>query len=53
MAELCTEFELHASQVIDWKRQLPEGADNVFGADSQTAPTVDFAPLHAKVGQLA
>jgi hypothetical protein len=26
MAELCKEFELHASQVIEWKRQLLEGA---------------------------
>ncbi len=25
MAELCPEFELHASQVIDWKRQLLDG----------------------------
>jgi len=23
MAELSKEFELHASQVIEWKRQLP------------------------------
>ena len=26
MAELCKEFELHASQVIEWKRQLLQGA---------------------------
>jgi transposase-like protein len=51
MAELCKDFELHASQVIEWKRQLLEGAANVFG--SQAAPPVDLAPLHAKIGQLA
>ena len=53
MAELCKEFELHASQVIEWKRQLLQGAADVFGAASRAAPPVDLAPLHAKIGQLA
>ena len=53
MADLCKEFELHASQVVEWKRQLLAGAADVFGAGSQTAPPVDLAPLHAKIGQLA
>ena len=52
MAELCKEFELHASQVIEWKRQLLEGAAGVFG-NGAAAPPVDLAPLHAKIGQLA
>lgn len=29
MAELCKEFELHASQVIEWKRPLLEDAGDV------------------------
>ena len=54
MAELCKEFEVHASQVIDWKRQLLDGASGVFGAGgSQEAAPVDLAPLHAKIGKLA
>lgn len=53
MAELCKEFELHASQVIEWKRQLVEGAADVFGAGRSAAAPVDLAPLHAKIGQLA
>jgi transposase-like protein len=53
MAELCKEFELHASQVIEWKRQLLEGAANVFGTGVPAATPVDLAPLHAKIGQLA
>jgi transposase len=53
MAELCKEFELHASQVIEWKRQLLEGAAGVFGSGTHAAPPVDLAPLHAKIGQLA
>ena len=35
MAELCKEFELHASQVIEWKRQLLEGAADVFAGGAQ------------------
>jgi transposase len=53
MAELCKEFELHVSQIIEWKRQLLEGAASVFGAGSAVEPAVDLAPLHAKIGQLA
>ena len=53
MAELCKEFELHASQVIEWKRQLLEGAADVFGGGGQATVPVDLAPLHAKIGQLA
>jgi len=53
MAELCKEFELHASQVIEWKRQLLEGAADVCGRDPHGAPPVDLAPRHAKIGQLA
>jgi transposase len=52
MAELCKEFELHASQVIEWKRQLLQGAADVFASGQATA-AVDLAPLHAKIGQLA
>lgn len=53
MAELCKEFELHASQVIEWKRQLLQGAVEVFAGGAQAAAPVDLAPLHAKIGQLA
>ena len=53
MAELCKEFEVHASQILDWKRRLLEGAPDVFGASGRIAPSVDVAPLHAKIGQLA
>ena len=53
MAELCKEFELHASQVIEWKRQLLQGAADVFAGSGLAAAPVDLAPLHAKIGQLA
>ena len=53
MAELCKEFELHASQVIEWKLQLLEGAADAFAGSGQATAPVDLAPLHAKIGQLA
>ena len=53
MAELCQDFELHASQVIDWQRQLLEGAADVLVGTAQALASVDLAPLHAKLGQLA
>ena len=48
IAELCKEFELHPTQIAEWKRQLLDGAADVF-----TSTPVDLAPLHAKIGQLA
>ena len=52
MAELCKEFELHPTQINDWKRQLLERAADVFGSGTAPEP-VDLAPLHAMIGQLA
>jgi transposase len=52
MAELCKEFELHPTQINDWKRQLLERAADVFGSGTVPEP-VDLAPLHAKIGQQA
>ena len=51
MAELCKEFELHPTQINDWKRQLLDGAADIFGSSAREDP-VDLALLHAKIGQL-
>ena len=53
MAELCKEYEVHSSQILDWKRQRLEGAADVLGAGNRVLPLVDLARLHAKIGQLA
>jgi transposase len=53
MAELRKEYEVQASQILAWKRQLLEGAADVFGSGSRAAPPIDLTPLHAKIGQLA
>ena len=52
MAEMCKQFEVHPTQITQWKQQLLEGAADVFGGGAQPEP-VDLAPLHAKIGQLA
>ena len=53
MVELYKEFELHPTQIVEWKRQLFEGAVGVFGAGSHATAPVDLVPLHVKIGQLA
>ena len=52
MAELCKEFELHPTQINEWKRQPLNRAADVFDTAAPAEP-VDLAPLHAKIGQLA
>jgi transposase len=51
MAQLCQEFDLHANQITEWKRQLLERAADVFGGADPPKP-VDLQPLHVKIGQL-
>jgi transposase-like protein len=52
LAQLCEEFELHPTQITEWKRQLLERAVEIFDLGAQAVP-VDLVPLHAKIGQLA
>ena len=52
MAELCEQFELHPNQIAEWKRQLLERAAEVFDGGARPQ-SVNLAPLHAKIGQLA
>ena len=52
MAQLCQQFEVHPTQITQWKQQLLERAAEVFEASARPDP-VNLAPLHAKIGQLA
>ena len=54
MVELVKKFDVHASQITDWKKQLLNSAPDVFGKGAkkveESAETVQ--ELHAKIGQL-
>jgi len=54
MAELIKKYDVHANQISDWKKQLLEGAEDVFGKSAQKAEQSEetVEALHAKIGQL-
>ena len=54
MAELIKKYDVHANQIIDWKRELLSGAFDVFGKGTQKAEDSEaaIAELHAKIGWL-
>jgi transposase len=54
LTELAEQYQVHATQVTEWKRQLLERAADVFdGAGNKAENEPDLKVLHAKIGQQA
>ena len=55
LAELSEQFDIHQNQIQDWKKQLLDQADTVFGngQERKTADEAHLKDLHAKIGELA
>ena len=55
VAELTKQFEVHPTQIVEWKQQLVERGADVFGgvAARGNATEPGLKVLHAKIGQLA
>ena len=54
ISQLTEHFDVHPNQITTWKTQLLEGASDVFGPGSGSAPapaSVDVKSLHAKIGE--
>ena len=53
LAELAEQFQVHPTQITEWKQQWLARAADVFGGTPPTADTPDLNTLHAKIGQRA
>lgn len=54
LAELSAQFQVHQSQILVWKQQLQERAEDVFAGGNRKAelgPTIK--DMQAKIGQLS
>jgi len=54
LTELAQQYDIHPNQITQWKTQLLEGAESVFGeVKEQESVKVDVTRLHAKIGELS
>jgi len=54
MVEMVKKFDVHANQITEWKRQLLDGAPDVFGKGARKTEDAEesLQALRAKIGQL-
>jgi transposase len=56
LAQLSSEFEIHATQITDWKKQVITGIPSLFGAKKNPIDDDEkeeiTAPLYQQIGQL-
>ncbi len=54
LTEIAEQYQVHPTQVTEWKRQLLERAADVFDSSaSKKESEPDLKVLHAKIGQQA
>jgi transposase len=53
LAELAEKYDVHATQIAQWKADLVKGAEAVFHGKRSDTPDIDVKLLHAKIGEFA
>lgn len=53
LVQLAERFDVHPNQITKWKKQMLDGASEVFAKEKKTQEGPSIKELHAKIGQLA